>query len=148
LSTQSCLGTPCDEAAIQCLGALQPYLHESRHNHAARRVRGPGGRFLNADEARALAAVQETQQQPQSSTAAQASYHCEQQRRHEMPSGRLSSPRAASHEMQHQSPQRSRTTGLRRLSSAQPRTENLRQPDGASAVVSMPRLHTAAVRAS
>lgn len=44
---------------------MQPYLHKSRHEHASKRVRGPHGRFLTAEEKEALDNAAENKQSPQ-----------------------------------------------------------------------------------
>lgn len=53
------------------------YLHESRHKHACRRKRGPGGRFLTKAE---LAALNDGQSESSEKQAATAMLHVRQGR--------------------------------------------------------------------
>lgn len=46
------------EAQLKVQREKRPYMHESRHRHAMRRPRGPGGRFLTATEIAELRAKQ------------------------------------------------------------------------------------------
>ncbi|TPX43208.1 hypothetical protein SeMB42_g04033 [Synchytrium endobioticum] len=57
------------EAELRHSRAKKPYLHESRHKHAVRRPRGPGGRFLTAAEVERLNADERRQQQAAADSA-------------------------------------------------------------------------------
>ena len=50
------------EAKFKLSEGRKKYLHESRHQHACRRQRGPGGRFLSAEEKKAFIAKLEAEE--------------------------------------------------------------------------------------
>lgn len=57
------------EKENKVLKARKPYLHESRHNHATRRMRGAGGRFLTAEQARRVLEERKAEEEASASDA-------------------------------------------------------------------------------
>ncbi|KAJ2394462.1 Transcriptional activator, partial [Coemansia sp. RSA 2603] len=79
-------------AEHKLLAKRKPYLHESRHRHAMRRPRGPGGRFLTSAE---IAELEKRGELPHASTSGAADAYDQKTRDHATGNGSQSRPNNA-----------------------------------------------------